>query len=117
MPLIISPNNCYIANRIKHISKDYHILNTDNSIYVAIDNAVDNSDFVVYESKFPNNFEEIKKSCNIKNMVIRDFMSNPYFRFHLFIGENGNRMYFQDWEELLSHSVDLMMEKVCFASN
>jgi hypothetical protein len=117
MPLKITPDNCYIANRIKHISKDYQILNIDNPIYVAIDYAIDNSDFLVYEAQYPSNYEEIKKNCNIKNMVIRDFTSNPYFRFHLFIGENGNRMYFQDWEELLSHSVDMMMEKVCFASN
>ena len=117
MPLIITPENCYIANRIKNISKDYHILDADNPVHIAIDNVLDNSDFVIYESKYPNNFEDIKKSCNIKNMVIRDFISNPYFRFHLFIGENGNRMYFQNWEELLAHSVDMMMEKVCFASN
>lgn len=117
MPLIITPDNCYIANRIRNISKEFQILNIDNPVSVAVNDSIPNSDFVVYESNYPQNYEELKKSCNIKNMVIRDFISNPYFRFHVFIGENNNKMYFQNWEELLSHSVEMMMEKVCFASN
>ena len=117
MPLIITPDNCYTANRIRNISKDFQILNIDNPVSVAVNYSISNSDFVVYESNYPQNYEELKKSCNIKNMVIRDFISNPYFRFHVFIGENGNKMYFQNWEELLYHSVEMMMEKVCFASN
>jgi hypothetical protein len=115
MPLIISPEHSHLSNRIKNIAKDYQILNIDNDVRVCINSIVKSSNFAIIESYNKDIINDLKKN-QIFNFALRNYQSNPYFSFHLLVYKN-NESYYQNWDELIQHLTEIMMEEVCFASN
>lgn len=115
MPLIISPEHNHLSNRIKNLAKDYQILNIDNDVRVCINSMIKGSNFAILESFNKNVMDDLMKN-GISNFALRNYKSNPYFSFHLLVYKEQEN-YYQNWDELISHLTEIMMEEVCFASN
>lgn len=115
MPLIIYPEKNHLSNRIKNLAKDYQILNIDNEVRVCINSIIKGSNFAIFESYNKDIIKELNNN-NIPNYALRSYKTNPYFSFHLLVYK-GNENYYQNWDELIYHLTEIMMEEVCFASN
>lgn len=115
MPLIIYPEQNHLSNRIKTLAKDYQILNIDNDVTVCINSIVKGSNFAIFENYNKNIKDELRNN-GIFNFALRGYKTNPYFSFHLLVYKD-NENYYQNWDELIYHLTEIMMEEVCFASN
>ena len=115
MSLIISPEQNHLSYRIKNIAKDYQIMNIDNDVRVCINSMIKGSNFAIFESYNKDIINDLKNN-GIFNFALRNYKSNPYFSFHLLVYKEQEN-YYQNWDELISHLTEIMMEEVCFASN
>lgn len=113
MPLNIHPQNHILAKRILKISEHYQILNVDNVVNVCIDCFQYDADYVILDNLKYN--DKLKDEYRIKNLIIRNYESSGLFQFHVIL--NNSIIYYQNWDELINHATELMMEEVCFARN